>query len=65
MIWYKPGFSTQLAITATCFSAFLLYVQYRIFHLQYTSPVNTNVINSAVLGTIRVSSEVHKCLPEP
>lgn len=26
MIWYKQGLPTQLAITATCFSAFLLYV---------------------------------------
>lgn len=55
MIWYKPGLSTQLAITATCFSAFLLYV-----NAEYCGPCQTFWFDpNADSDMIRVSLEVY------
>lgn len=55
MIWYKPGLSTQLAITATCFSAFLLYV-----NAEYCGPCQTCWFDpNADSDMIRVSLEVY------
>jgi hypothetical protein len=57
MIWYKPGVSTQLAIMATCFSAFLLYVNVGHVNLSYDI-MHADLIDDLDLGMTKAYLEV-------